>query len=84
MSGPIYKYCLQGSSNEYGRTTAVPAGKILFVAEQDGLLHVWIEVNKDTDHVQNLTVFATGEVVNNEEHVGSAKVGQFVWHVYKR
>ena len=82
---PIYKYALQEAPNYYGSVTNVRAGKILFVAEQDGILHAWVEVDASTNALQKLRVFATGEKVDaSQEHVGSAKVGPFVWHVYKQ
>jgi len=65
-----------------GSTITIPNGDTLLVAEQNGLLTVWIDDKEDGEQV--LTILPTGvSVPSYMQHVGSALVGIFVWHVYR-
>ena len=61
----------------------VPDGKILLIAAQNDELKVWIQ-DYNSGFDQYLYVYATGEEVEDDlEHVGSAIVGPYVWHVFR-
>jgi hypothetical protein len=59
--------------------------KVLHVDEQHGEVTLWVELN--TAHATQTHYFqivGTGHPVpDGAEHVGTALVRQFVWHVYK-
>jgi len=80
----IYKYVLQIEDEQYINT--YEGHKILLIAEQAGTLCLWAEV--DTEHLPEalkILIIGTGHVINPAltiDHLGSAVVGAFVWHVY--
>jgi hypothetical protein len=82
----IYKYALP-IQNEV--TLEVPGhGQVLLVDEQHGSLTLWMEVDTDAPlKSRTFRIRGTGHPLGKSEgdfHVGSAKVGEFVWHVYSR
>jgi hypothetical protein len=73
--------------------------KIILVANQRGMLTIWAEVQEleytaalssysplldDVQQFRTFVVIATGDtIMDYMKHVGSAIVGDFVWHVYE-
>lgn len=83
----IYKYKLPIEAEV---TLSIPGGggNVLHVADQDGDLTIWIEVDTEQPNKDHkFRVVGTGqptERVKDDFHVGSAVVGPFVWHVFSR
>jgi hypothetical protein len=88
----IYKYKL-----DIGNDNILPCGDVLLVDNQNENLYIWIQHFKTTPWLSNYTVYGTGitdlgeditiegwERHLNKKHVGSAKCGEFVWHVYSK
>lgn len=81
----IYKYKL---AIEPEQVLHIPGGRnnCLMVAEQDGELTIWFEVDTNQPATpRTLHIAGTGQPIENLElktHLGSAVVGAFVWHVY--
>ena len=81
----IYKYKL---AIEAEQTLHIPGGNgtCLLVADQGGELTIWFEVETDKpERVRTIRIVGTGkncERVAGDFHLGSAIVGDFVWHVY--
>lgn len=83
----IYKYQLVE-----GSVTGIwlpPEAKALHVAEQNGMLTLWVQVPQDIDsHPTNRNFHAipTGfmDVPENSSHVGTVvMVSGMVWHIYE-
>lgn len=83
----IYKYALPIKDKV---SVMMPGGgeHILLVAEQNGSLTVWAQVDTEKpDRARVLHIVGTGHPLDNVKgmfHIGSAIVGQYVWHVYSK
>lgn len=81
----IYKYHLLLT----GRNIGLPVGsQVVNVGEQEGKITLWIEeeyADMPVMEDRHFLVYATGEPFNptNKTHVGTALVGEYVWHVYE-
>lgn len=88
----IYKYKL-----DIGLDNILPCGDVLLIDNQNDELYIWIQHYRDSPWHSNYTVYGTGitdlgdmvridgwEGISNKKHVGSAKCGEYVWHVYCR
>jgi len=78
----IHKYALQRISYQ---AVQIPEGSgFLKFAEQDGVLTVWMEVDKDRPlRPQEFMVVGTGHPVPSDcRHLESCFDGEFVWHLY--
>ena len=79
----IYKYPLMIGYN----CMNLPRGaKILHVADQCGVLTMWVEQPAFVDlEIRNFVVRATGEQFHNRNttHLGTAISDSFVWHLYE-
>lgn len=82
----IYKYQLP---IEREVTLYVPGvnAQVIHVGDQMGKLTIWMEVDTDgPEHPIRFVIVGTGKLrpnANNCIHVGSAIVGDYVWHVYQ-
>jgi hypothetical protein len=58
--------------------------RVLLVAEQHGVLTLWAEQEDEGAHdTREFRLIGTGDIKPaGLEHVGSAVVGAYVWHVY--
>ena len=79
----IYKYHLMVGLN----TVALPLeSKVVHITEQYGQLQMWVEQDP-TRPVLNrqFNVYGTGHYIynNNEHHLATVVLGDFVWHVYE-
>lgn len=83
----IYKYVLPIKDEV---VLEVPGGgqQVLLVAEQHGSLTMWMQVNDSLPlRKRTFRIRGTGHPLDKAEgdfHVGSAIVGQYVWHVYAK
>jgi len=78
----IYKWAL--SASPVTNVPWSPGDRVLLVADQGGHLMLWAE-QEDGRPVPSRQFFVVGtgfEAPPGMEHVGSAVVGEFVWHVY--
>lgn len=58
--------------------------KIVLVAEQRGLICLWMEVDeKRQKECRAFVIFVTGHEVKGR-HCGSVVIGPFVWHIYEQ
>ena len=79
----VYKYPINLGHNNI---TLPLESEIIHVGEQYGQLHLWVEQYFNRPFVQReFNVYATGQHIynNNEMHVSTVMVGDFVWHVYE-
>ena len=70
----------------YNNITLPLESEIIHVGEQYGQLHIWVEQDPTRPFVQReFNVYATGQYIynNNEMHVSTVMVGDFVWHLYE-
>lgn len=80
----IFKYTL--SISDEPQTFEIPeAGMLCMVANQDGQLCLWVQVDPSRPtEKQTFVVHGTGhEIQDREDYVGSAIVPPFVWHVFR-
>ena len=77
----IYKYKLDIVHEQ--RIKVPFFAKPLCVQAQDGELCIWFEV-VEGESIQELPVYinGTGLALRGNTYVGTAQLGQFVWHVY--
>jgi hypothetical protein len=77
----VYKYPLKVSEH-----IPIPkGGKILSVAEQNGEIFLWVEVDT-TQEVEGrfFIVYGTGWMIDEESiYVGTVHSGLLVWHIYE-
>ena len=84
----IYKYELEITT---AQTVTLPEDRvILSVANQNGKLCMWVDVNKEYDSTDDLTIylFGTGHPIPSYLKramifVGTVIIDPFVWHVYR-
>lgn len=82
----IWKYTLQITDRQLVR---MPAGaQILEAAEQDGKLCLWALVDPQAwAEVREISIVGTGNPVGDHigagDHIGTAQIGPFVWHVFE-
>ena len=81
----IWKYVIEKIDDEV--TFDMPGGaQVLHVGEQSGLLCLWALVDPNIPKVQH-TFFIRGtghQVSPILDHVGSAWLRPFMWHVFRR
>lgn len=79
----IYKYPLIIGFN--GISLHLEA-EIVHIGEQYGQLQMWVEQDPSRPMTQRqFNVYGTGHPIynNNEQHLATVLVGDFVWHVYE-
>lgn len=79
----VYKYPLMIGYN--GISLPLEA-EIVHIAEQHGQLQMWVEQDPNRPMSQRqFNVYGTGHPIynNNEHHLATVLVGDFVWHVYE-
>lgn len=79
----IYKYPLNFGVN----SVSLPLeSEVVHIAEQYGQLCMWVEQDP-TRPVLNrqFNIYGTGHYIynNNEQHLATVVIDQFVWHVYE-
>ena len=89
----IFKYELPQwpGGTEY-RMQSITAADVVHVDWQNGMPHMWIEIDlKKVEKRYYVTVFATGEAINNATgcvHIGTllqpTHPTTYVWHYYMR
>jgi hypothetical protein len=77
----IWKYTLVAPVS----SVAMPPGRVLEVHQQDGLVCVWAEVERDQEAVlRTFHALNTGDdIPDGLSYCGTAFVGEIVWHVYE-
>ena len=79
----IYKYHLKVGLNSIDLPLEA---EVVHIAEQYGQLQMWVEQDP-TRPVLNrqFSVYGTGHYIynNNEHHLATVVLGDFVWHVYE-
>lgn len=81
----ILKYPVQVFQFDYGDID-VPEGEVIAVGFQNGIAHIWIEVDRDNINRMRLRVMPTGKEFSADNvlhHVGSAISDNYCWHIYK-
>lgn len=88
MKTVIWKYQLKITDQQ---TIEIPCEhKILSVAQQNGILCMWVEVNPDAYLSEvDIVICGTGNPIPHIEgynliFVGTVVMNPFVWHVFKR
>lgn len=79
----IYKYPLTLGFNGVSLPSSA---KIIHIAEQNGQLQMWVEqADCGLLSQRQFNVYGTGHYIynNNEMHLATVLVGDFVWHVYE-
>ncbi len=86
MSRTIHKYPLR--VQEGLQQVSMPMGAVIrFVANQGDVLTMWAEVDRRLPMTPvSICVVGTGWPIPNDHtvYVGTAGIGPFVWHVYRR
>jgi hypothetical protein len=84
MARTIWKYVLPVA--DVARLYMPKGARPLAVAEQAGALCLWVEVDPASpQEPRDFLVRGTGNPFYGDEgnHIGTAVIGQFVWHVYE-
>lgn len=79
----VYKYPMKITGKQ---TIQMPEDSLtILVAEQNGTLCMWAEVDTESPlEEKEFYIYGTGHEISHDGamHLGSAVVGNFVWHVY--